>query len=165
MCVELILSTLEEEAWMHKARGQSHSRTSPAIQVTCFPDAGSFPLPRVAFHLASIIHLSFSRWDRLLCCWHLAPLFLLFAFSSFFCSFTVASLLSLSAFKIKGRWIFLPILCMQIVLFPNLHPPTPPPQKKEHIAWGAHMRSNSYATDCAPRREWYLRSGSVECCS
>lgn len=101
VCVlELILSTLEKEAWMHKARGQSHSRTSPAIQVTCFPDAGSFPLPRVAFHLVSVIHLSFSRWDRDSCvadtlplCFLIIYLFIFYFVAAFLpsspCCFTV----------------------------------------------------------------------------
>lgn len=76
---------------MHKARGQSHSRTSSAIQVTCFSDAGSIPLPGVAFHLVSVIHLSFSRWDggscaadTLSCCF----VFLAAARSSSLCCLT-----------------------------------------------------------------------------
>lgn len=70
---------------MHKARGQSHSRTSPAIQVTCFPHAGSFPLHRVAFHLVSVIHLSFSRWDRDSCVADTSPLCIFyFAVTGFF---------------------------------------------------------------------------------
>jgi len=77
---------------MHEARGQSHSRTSPATQVTCLPDAAFFPLPRVAFHLASVIHLSFSTCDRDSCVADSSPLcFSNFAFSVCF-SFSGAAI-------------------------------------------------------------------------
>lgn len=74
---------------MHTAPGQSHSRTSPAIQVTCFSDAGSFPLPAVAFHLASVIHLYFCRSGRESCVAETLPC-LCFLF------FVVAAILSFS---------------------------------------------------------------------
>lgn len=112
--LELIVSTLEEEAWMHKARGRSHSRTSSAIRVTCFSDASSFPLPRVAFHLVSVIHLSFSRWDRDSCVADTLSLwFFYFFILLFFFVFFFLLLLSLP-------------LCVALPLFIHVFCPSPP---------------------------------------
>lgn len=93
---------------MHKAPGQSHSRTSPAIQVTCFSDAGSFPLPTVAFHLASIIHLYFFRWGREFCVADTLPLL---CFFSYCCFLLVLFYLCLSILSF-GTYCY-ECLCMQ----------------------------------------------------
>ena len=80
VCVfKLILSTLVKEAWMHEARGQSHSRTSPAIQVTCFPWRRLFPITQSGISF-SFRHSSFSGWDRDSCVADTLPL----CFSLFF---------------------------------------------------------------------------------
>lgn len=116
---------------MHKARGQSHSRTSSAIQVTCFSDASSFPLPRVAFHLVSVIHLSFSRWDRDSCVADTLSLcflffFILLVFIFIFIFFLAAALSS--------------SLCRFTFVYPCLLPLSPLPpvfffkSKASHIA-------------------------------
>lgn len=94
--LELILSTLEEEARMCRAQGQRHSRTSPAIQVTCFSDSSSFPLRLGAFNSLPIIHLSYSRWDRRSC--------LAYALNIFLINFYINKLIHVDGLCFKTNW-------------------------------------------------------------
>lgn len=130
---------------MHKASGQSHSRTSPAIQVTCFPDADSFPLPRVAFHLVSVIHLSFSRQDRDSCVADTSPLCFFILLSFFLCVFFQPFLALCVALSLFIHVFCLPTLCFLLKalhIVTSCHARQLFPKKQEHIAWGAHMWSN-----------------------
>lgn len=67
------------------------------------------PLPRVAFHLACVIHRSFSRWDRDSCVADTSPLCFLFLLGDvfFLISLSLPSSLSCFTFVCSSNVVFL----------------------------------------------------------